>query len=1232
MLSFITPACVTLFISLILFCVNSGGSPLPYDQNTIIGNDGGFLFGNSISLGDFNNDGYDDLAIGEPSNFLGTQGAVYIYLGSSNGLREENKLIIHPPDGIWKFGQSLAMDGDCNGDGYDDLVVSGYHIEGNTNNLFIVLGTKRMQNLPMIWNYSTSINQVEYLGDLNNDNFDDVIVGNYFLFYGSEIGFGPNPTDRIGMINGQYYPFLTELSDIDNDGYGELIVGKNNEFYILGSYRFGISDEVVWNFSHNGYPLLGHVSAGSLGDVNLDGIDDFALGLYDIGNGFEDRILLFYSDPSLSSNTGAPFSKIPSHIISQTEWNTSFGANIRGGEDLNNDDALDLIVTAPRHSSEGYRENGRVYFFFGDLEEDVPSTTFSFERISYVEGDENRTPGNPHFPYSITPFGDVNNDSIMDVGISDIWFRDRLGKVVLLYGYDSKNKPRPDVVFGIETDVGLKCYAMHRYYNLSVEITSQNDAYQIQYLRLTFSNGRDIEGLVYFLLEDRFEFYSHLNNTMDLDLDHCGYINTSGDYSILISIRFHWNFTSKGSNDLEAVLVDNFGTRLVTTEYHLFYLESLLIFSSDDLSAFSESGHRVDLDNWINPGNFLDIAIPSIVYNESQYPLQDTYYFIGWTLNEDGRHNWSEYYSDEEAMFHLYSNDTRDGPNKVTVVLSLSMSDDEVLDIIISYINIDVSQVSFSLYEESVQLTSRSTFITISIQDLFSGVNASTIEYSIASDIESLFDLSNPVDFYNGFNGLAAASISIDDTDLHYFQWRAYDNAGNGPNVSLIITLRFSMDISFAGFKPNEWSNSSSCTCSVDFTGVPSSEVLEVLLGYYIEENPSLIIWNDASLASIGDTALHLLSSIQITTQIIEAHRFEVVWLVRVKGRSIVSEHWTIWIDDIPVEFGDIRKEDFYIDTRVSISIQASDSESGVNHSSLLCRINGSDYMSDWQHVTLTDVNWNTFEFEVPSEGTYSCEFRCYDNVRNGPSILKGILVLVDLHGVTFIDPDPSDNSIIIGGDNTFHVTVYDNVSGVSSNSAQYRILGLELNDSPVWMDIDQISIVGNGIRISVIVVVDAIDQISIQYRCKDIAHNKYWLSVEFEYFINQPPRSIISSPTDNDVLRITKKIHFEGSDSFDPEGDELSYYWDVSGIGFVSDDGSFDLRLPHGEYQITLIVADSFNQTDSSSISVIILNNPSNSSDEMVTILVIVAILTCVSVVLGFFWKRSHSKDYGRR
>lgn len=81
-------------------------------------------FGFAItSLGDINKDGYTDVAIGAPYEHKG--GAVYIYLGTKNGLSKEPSQVLRV-SGVETLGYSLSGGVDMDQNDYPDLLVGAY--------------------------------------------------------------------------------------------------------------------------------------------------------------------------------------------------------------------------------------------------------------------------------------------------------------------------------------------------------------------------------------------------------------------------------------------------------------------------------------------------------------------------------------------------------------------------------------------------------------------------------------------------------------------------------------------------------------------------------------------------------------------------------------------------------------------------------------------------------------------------------------------------------------------------------------------------------------------------------------------------------------------------------------------------------------------------------------------------------------------------------------------------
>ncbi len=167
----------------------------------------GDQFGYSLAAGDFDGDGYADLAVGVPEEDVGgvsLAGAVNVIYGSADGLSEVGDQMWHQDSpGILgdaepgdQFGHSLAT-GDFDGDGYTDLAVDvaleevgGVSYAGALHVLFgSADGLSAADN--QFWHQDSpgiadSAEQGDYFSyslaacDFNGDGYADLAVGALF--------------------------------------------------------------------------------------------------------------------------------------------------------------------------------------------------------------------------------------------------------------------------------------------------------------------------------------------------------------------------------------------------------------------------------------------------------------------------------------------------------------------------------------------------------------------------------------------------------------------------------------------------------------------------------------------------------------------------------------------------------------------------------------------------------------------------------------------------------------------------------------------------------------------------------------------------------------------------------------------------------------------------------------------------------------------------------------------
>ncbi|MBK7760010.1 MAG: VCBS repeat-containing protein [Deltaproteobacteria bacterium] len=193
-------------------------------------------------LGDVNSDGYDDVAISEP-----WYDTVNILLGSSTGLTLTGATTVSV-NNYYYFGTSVDGAGDVNGDGALDLIVgepaysSTRTAELGRAYIFHNSGSGTFSSPARTLTGSFESDQLGWdvagVGDVDNDGYDDVLVGVYGYGYGTYVGGAqlflgsasgiPSSYSQI-FIGGASYEYygssLDGAGDVDGDGWADIIIG-----------------------------------------------------------------------------------------------------------------------------------------------------------------------------------------------------------------------------------------------------------------------------------------------------------------------------------------------------------------------------------------------------------------------------------------------------------------------------------------------------------------------------------------------------------------------------------------------------------------------------------------------------------------------------------------------------------------------------------------------------------------------------------------------------------------------------------------------------------------------------------------------------------------------------------------------------------------------------------------------------------------------------------------------
>lgn len=231
------------------------------------------LFGESLAAGDFDADGYADLAIGVRGESVGdvdNAGRVVVLRGAPGGLtavgihswRQGKDGIASQPSRGDGFGAGLAT-GDVNGDGHDDLAITaGSETDaqspegGRSSAAHLLLGgptgltsVGSQYILPNdLVDYSDRIGLTLAFGDFNSDGRSDLVLAAPYpmvaVLHGHSDGLHPAPLPQASTpgedawwpVHGDREADPTRevaVGDITGDGNHELVIGPG--VFILGT-------------------------------------------------------------------------------------------------------------------------------------------------------------------------------------------------------------------------------------------------------------------------------------------------------------------------------------------------------------------------------------------------------------------------------------------------------------------------------------------------------------------------------------------------------------------------------------------------------------------------------------------------------------------------------------------------------------------------------------------------------------------------------------------------------------------------------------------------------------------------------------------------------------------------------------------------------------------------------------------------------------------------------------
>ncbi|MDO1500253.1 FG-GAP-like repeat-containing protein [Winogradskyella maritima] len=377
-----------MFLLLLAVALESSGQIYFANEATNIGvtdHTGLTELGNSLSVADYNNDGWDDITITSGENV-----PLRFYKNSQGLFFEE--VLIDPPI-LYQTRSVNWVDYDNDGD-KDLFVTSDTH--GNRLFQMTDLG---LIDVTIASGLDTSI-QATYgasWGDVNNDGCLDVYISNRTentsvsnYFYQSNCdGTFTDKTVEAGLANTPELTFCSGFFDFNNDGWQDLYV-SNDKFAPNFMYQNN-GDGTFTDVSEvSGTKLVIDAMSVTVDDYNADGFLDIYV------TNTPDFISTMTKGGVLLKNNGdGTFTDVSEQAgvnLNSFAWGSNF-------LDADNDGDLDLYVGCSFDGSEGYPS----FAFYERVDRD----SFSQPVNIGFAGNQKRTHG--------TAICDINNDGKVDI-------------------------------------------------------------------------------------------------------------------------------------------------------------------------------------------------------------------------------------------------------------------------------------------------------------------------------------------------------------------------------------------------------------------------------------------------------------------------------------------------------------------------------------------------------------------------------------------------------------------------------------------------------------------------------------------------------------------------------------------------------------------------------------------------------------------------------------------------